>query len=279
MSNLQRKILLFYLLSINGVVNILLNGLVIYILVKTKQTNIPSMRILLYLSISSVFLSLMVNVSNITLLTTFAGKRNCAAEVAAQFFTNSFGHLLGFLIALMAIERFVNIKFMTSYNLIMSKSRTDKMVGFVVFLAFLVALSYAFGTLFNAYRIITYVVVPTDIILFVSSATVIPAMTTKIISSHQREASDPTMFGKLHRSVTSLTKKFVYTMIISYGLYFGLVISHVVMYAKASSNLRSGLEFMLILGIYIGLTNSVVNAVIFLAFNKKARRVITQLID
>ena len=270
MSGIQRYILVTYTVSVNGVLNVLLNGLVICLLLKMKQINIPSMRMMLYMNISNVSISLLV-VTNVLLLTVFSDKRNCAVEALSQFIANLVGHTSPFLLLLMSFDRYASIKFLTKYKVVMSKERTDKMVVFVFSLALLESLLYAFGTFLNVHRLMSYIVISIDFLLTLSCAIVLPVMTVKAIRSHRKKSANQEMLSEVQRSVISITKKYLYGMIFLYGLYFIAIILHVAMYAKSSSYGKGRLEFMFFLGVFTGLTNSVVNALIFIKFNKKAR--------
>ena len=156
----QKIFIVFYSTIINGLFGFIANLLAIVMLVKTKQTTIPCMKIMLYLSITNVCLSVNTPIleSSVLLIET-AETTKCRLEVATIATSIFLGHLSAHLFLVMSYDRYICVKALTEY-----RSKMSRLLNRLVLLSFTLAalmsiLVIAGGYTFEPAKVIFFVTV------------------------------------------------------------------------------------------------------------------------
>ena len=124
--------------SIIGLLNIFGNSLLIYALKKTDQTAATSLQLIIHMSVSDVIDgSVALSLTNFLLRKEFDS--NCYLKITTHFLHRFF---LGFsfqMVFVIALDRFLHIKYLQRYPIIVSKRRIRFMVGFMLLCHILIA--------------------------------------------------------------------------------------------------------------------------------------------
>ena len=92
--------------------NIIANGLVIYILIKTKQVSNITCKLIFMLSISD----LMIGVFAQNICTIHFYEKNCFVKLASISISTFLSHLSAYVIAILGIDRYLRIKYFTNFK-------------------------------------------------------------------------------------------------------------------------------------------------------------------
>ena len=273
LSSYQRTFLITYEILINGLANLVLNSLVIATLVKTKQYRSPAMRIMLYMSISDVCLSIITPYVGVMLLTKYKDRQNCLLEITGQFLCHFLGDFSALNIGLLAFDRYARIAYLQEYKTKMSKRRINLLTLLAICLSLAIASFITLGTVLKMYKVFA-------LLVFSIGGTVVFAlglinfMAMKTLNRHCTEMHSKRL-EDIRVNIVSLTKAILFTVIVFYTIYLGLNLLHLFAYDRAKSFYWRGLlEFWLLFGLLLGLTNSVVNALLFIKFNKESHKLI-----
>ena len=268
----QRNFLLAYTITVNGVITFTLNALLILVLVKTKQTNTPALKVLLYLSMLDVGVSLTVPTVFTVLLSKFANVRNCTTELLLHFISVFFGHMSGGLGGIIAYDRYARVRYLMEYRLVMSERKINRLIlaeaGFSLFSV----LSYAFGALYGVYEIASSALFTLDCVVMLLIC-VIYILTRLTIRKH-RKSANPTIADRMKEvdeTIMLLSKMVLLSMLFCYGSFVLANTSSFYLYGYTKTRRgKSWFEFFVILGEMMLFTNSAMNAVVFFVINKKA---------
>eukprot|EP00111_Clytia_hemisphaerica_P009851 TCONS_00028877-protein len=269
MSSDQINFLIAYDIA-TGFFNFLANGLVIFALVLSKQTGNPSLKLIFLLSVSDCCLAVVVQSLFAVMMFKFPHTQNCTFEMMTQFFGIFFTHTSGYIIALIGFDRYARVKFLTKYSNIMTSKRVKILVIIVILLSVVQATLYVLGTTFGIFDKTKKIGVAVDFIV-VLSVVIVTIMAVCAVKSHRRNAGDQSMMKAVDQTVTRLASKILLTIIIFYVIYVIIAFLHSAQADKSTGAKRSWLEFGVFLGYLLTYTNSLVNALIFLSVNNKAR--------
>lgn len=267
----QRLFLIIYTLAINGLLNFILNCLVLLCLKMSKQLKKYSMRLIAYISTSDICISITTPSVIYILLTRYKVESYCTLEITAQGLNIFFAHVTAYLVALIAYDRYARVKYLNTYKMKMSEKRTKCLVLFVIIMALLNTLLYTFGSLFGFYKTSWFLVLVIDTIAVILMASFYISATI-IIKKRRSKADNANIMKAVDKSITSLTKKFMISIVLFYGLYLIFNFTNMMAHEGSTGKTRSWLEFLLYFGLLIGVTNSVSNALIFISVNKKSQR-------
>ena len=253
-----------------SILNIIFNVLVIVALVLTKQTDNPSLKLILLLSISDCCLAVIVQPLFAVMMLMYPSTQNCNLEMAVQFFGIFFTHTSAYIIALIGFDRYARVKFLTRYSSVMRASRIKKAVIATIFLSLIQASIYVLGTAFQIFETTKKVAVAVDFII-VLIVVVFTIMAMQAVKTHRKNAENQSMMEVVDKTMTRLASKILLTIVIFYVIYVIIAFLHSAQAENATSAKRSWLEFSLFAGYLLTYTNSLVNALIFLSVNEKAR--------
>ena len=276
LSESQRIFLIFYVILIDGVLNFVLNSLVIATLVKTKQYRSPALRIMLYMSIADVSLSIITPLVYVLLLTKYKDSQSCLVEMSGQFACQFLGHVSILLIGQLAFDRYARIKYLQEYRNKMSKKRINLMTLLVIGVSLLNACLLVLGTILEKHKLFALLVFAIDgVIISIVVFLNLKAMLT--LNQHCREAQS-TRLEDIRVNVVALTKAILFTVTILYTIYITVNLIHLFTYhTTVSLYWKQILEFSLHFGLMLAITNSLANAILFVRFNKDSHKLITDI--
>uniref|UniRef100_A0A7M5X4T8 G-protein coupled receptors family 1 profile domain-containing protein n=1 Tax=Clytia hemisphaerica TaxID=252671 RepID=A0A7M5X4T8_9CNID len=277
MNNMQRLILVGYNFIVNGVLTFTLNSLVIYTLLKTKQIRKPAMRLILYLSVADLYLSLASPIITGLIYIKYAEKENCTVELILQFFDCFASVLSPFILCLVAYDRYACMKYVSNYNAKMSKKRVNYMTLFMVFLTGINSTLIVIGTYtkkveeFMIGSIILGLSVFFPLIWFFIRARIMMHRHVNMMKTIRSSNA------KFIRSFDRALSRMVFAVLVCCFVCFSLfAISNILngaLYDEMEGDENKGwFEFSYPLTSAVSLTQSALNAIIFLAMNKKSRR-------
>ena len=270
MNEAQTNFLAFYSIFVNGIVNFVLNLLVIYSLWKTNQMNTPALRIITYLSISDVCISLTTPPIMTVLFLKYPGIRNCTWETIASFSNTFFGHISGMLICVTSYDRYVSLRYPIDYKVKMSARKVNLFGCLMVAAAFLSSLSYTFGSIYHLDGWLGRVVVFIDLIFLISGLTFY--ILTRRISRRRAKYDTNNRFGAVNQKIILFTSRVLKSILVFCVIYILTSIIHNTLYKRTTTReMLSWLEFLQLFSILIVLTNSIVNALIVLVMNRKVK--------
>ena len=260
---------------VTSLLNLIFNGLVITALLLTKQTDNPSLKLILLLSVSDCCMAVIVQPLFAAMLLQYPSTQNCSFEMAMQFFGIFFTHTSGYIIALIGFDRYARVKFLTKYSQVMTASRIKKAVIVMTFLSFMQGAIYVIGTRLEIFETTKQVAVAIDFII-VLAVVLFTVMAVRAVKEHRKNADNQSMMEAVDKTMTRLASKILLTIIVFYISYVVIAFLHSSQAEKSSGAKRSWLEFALFFGYLLTYTNSLVNAIIFLSFNNKARHILVK---
>ena len=160
LSESQRTFLIYYAILIVGLANFIANSLVIATLVRTKQYRSPALRIMLYLSISDVGLSIAAPLVCVLILTIYKDRQSCLIEIVGQFVCQFLGHASALNIVLLAFDRYARITYLHEYKNKMCKKRINLITLLVIGVSLLNACLLALGTILKKHKLFALLVSP-----------------------------------------------------------------------------------------------------------------------
>ena len=273
LSDVQRVFLMVYAILINGLANFVLNSLVIATLVKTKQYRSPAMRIMLYISISDICLSFATPIVYTLILTKYKKDIYCPIEISGTFLLQFLGNVSALHIGLLVFDRYARITYMQKYRSRMSKRKINQLTVMAVCLALFNAGLTTVGAILGRSKEFTLAVFAIDgIVVCIMVVLLVKAMRTLNRHCHEMHSN---RLENIRLNIVSLTKAMLLTVIIFYTIYLATNSLHLFVYDKTETLYWKGmLEFWLLFGILLGLTNSAVNAILFLVFNRESHKLI-----
>ena len=111
-----------------AITNISLNAFLIYALSTTKQLRKLSSRLILYLSLSDCCVGAVLQPIVTVILLRYKNERNCSIELLAQFIALTFAQFSGVQIMIIAIDRFLRMKYLNQHRKYMTRRRAALMV-------------------------------------------------------------------------------------------------------------------------------------------------------
>ena len=248
------------------VANVLANSLVIYILIKTREIRKFSCRLIFMLCVSDLNIAITVQTFYITQM--FSS--NCSINLIYQLTSGFFPRASAYTIGLIGIDRYIRIKYKTTFKTILTTKFLIILVTSIYCLAMAQTLIDTLGILLNKNKISSSIVVGIDI-CYLSLIIFLQIKTISTANSIQREASNPHLLQDLNKKIIQLCSRI---MICCATLYLPYLIINLV------RNIRNGvvkhegflLQFLFMLSIVIAFSNSLGNAILFLLANKKAKR-------
>lgn len=252
--------------------NFMVNFLVISSLVLSKQLYNTSLKLVMFLSISDCCIACIVQPLFAVLFLVYPSESQCQFEMVAMFFAIFFTHTSGYIIALIGFDRFARIKYMTKYSSVMTEKRLKCLVITAIVLSLLQAALYVVGTHYSffskAKKAAVYVDFAIALLVLLTYL-----MAVYVARKYRRNAVNKEMLKSVDKTITKLASNILLSIVLFYIVYVAISMVHSSMANKVTSvSVKQWLEFLLIFGYLLTYANSVVNAVIFLCVNKKARK-------
>ena len=248
------------------VANVLANSLVIRILIKTREIRKFSCRLIFMLCVSD--LNIAVLAQTFYLAQMFSS--NCSMNLVYQLTSRFFPRVSAYIIGLIGIDRYIRIRYKTTFKTILTTKFLLILVTSICCLAMVQTLISTLGILLNKNKTSNNIVVGIDIcylllIIFLQIKTISTA------NSIQREASNPDLLQDLNKKIIQLCSRI---MICCLTLYLPYLIINIVKNIPKTVVKHEGtlLQFFFMLSIIIAFSNSLGNAILFLSANKKAKQ-------
>ncbi len=279
------------LLSLNVVLtilNLLVNVFLIYALVTTNQLKSVSRRLIVCLSVSDIGVSLFHQNFISVILGALQSSRSCALELTSQFFGYVFPQTSGVMILIIAYDRWLHMKYLHRYSILMSWRRACRLVFANVALSVLVASASIIASIYKKYFVFIAVLIAVDFNAFVLNLTayILTYRSTKQhteqpptryqVNGNTEAAPSPVVSLTITKKAKKRDTKLAKTMILilvsltaCFIPYFVVVLYWSYMHHHLRIATSVSLDTALWCSFFLGYFNSTLNAVIFIMSNKK----------
>lgn len=238
--------------------NVAADAMVIYALIKTKQLYNVANKLIFMLSISNLLIGGFAQ--NFYIAVIYG--TNCLAELIARAFSVFLINLSSYTIAIMGIDRFIRIKYYASFIL--------TLVSIACLAALVNAVGLTIGFLLKLDQIFTRVNFFISAIIL-STVTFLQVLVTRTSNTVHMESK----IDLAHAANKIITKLSMRIMLLVLFCHAPLLIVHLIsskFQAQFNKKGKSILEFIACLSIIIIYANSLINAILFLTMNVKAKR-------
>ena len=238
--------------------NVAANALVIYALIKTKQLYNVANKLIFMLSISNLLIGGFAQ--NFYIAVIYG--TNCLAGLIARVFSVFLINLSSYTIAIMGVDRFIRIKYYASFIL--------TLVSIACLAALVNAVGLTIGFLLKLDQIFTRVNFFIGAIIL-STVTFLQVLVTRTSNTVHMESK----IDLAHAANKIITKLSMRIMLLVLFCHAPLLIVHFIrskFQAQFNKKGKSMLEFIACLSIIIIYANSLINAILFLTMNVKAKR-------
>ena len=238
--------------------NVAADAMVIYALIKTKQLYNVANKLIFMLSISDLLIG---GVAQNFYIAVIYGT-NCLAGLIARVFSVFLINLSSYTIAIMGVDRFIRIKYYASFIL--------TLVSIACLAALVNAVGLTIGFLLKLDQIFTRVNFFISAIIL-STVTFLQVLVIRTSNTVHMESK----IDLAHAANKIITKLSMRIMLLVLFCHAPLLIVHLIsskFQAQFNKKGKSILEFIACLSIIIIYANSLINAILFLTMNVKAKR-------
>ena len=255
---------------ISAVVDVAANAAVVFSLVATDQLYNISLRLILCLSISDTCVGLIIMPIFAILLLRPTG-HFCSLELACQFSGALFFYFSEFMVALIAVDRFIRMKYLNRYTEIVKDHVVHAVLLAIMFICVATSGIYTYASLNNSFKIVNTIFLIVGICIMVVVA-IMYTFTIVVIKIRRREAGDKNMMEDVDDVVTSIGTKIIITVAIMYTPYFALSLIREWVTDKSVIETQQWAAFVILISYIMVFDNSIASAVIFLSLNKRAQQ-------
>lgn len=255
------------LLSTNilvAIVNMVVNAVLIILIRATKQYTNLSLRLTMYMSITDFF----VGAISQQMLTYFIANANsqisCEMQVLLQYILYLFPHITGFFVGIVALDRYVRVKFTNKYSDLMTLKRQTIAVLVVIVLAILNCMILISGIFSGNWEVALLGIQPLDL-LFVTSDIFLYWRSIVLMREHMKANSID--MKHFNRSISKLATIYLVLVIIFYPPY--LLLDLVQVFVDSDDTTVVFCHVMSLIWVFL---NSGVNGISFVLINRKAQR-------
>ena len=245
--------------------NVVLNTLVIYILTKTNQLSNITCKVILTLSMSDLVTGAVAQILFLAVLYSPSCSINLVTRTISTFSTN----FSGYTTAILGVDRFVRIKYFTKVKTIL----TSRFILTLISMAFLAALFNAVGVpmglllmkenLFASVALVLAVTV-------VTSVTLLQVLVIRTSNAVSNESIDNSQV--VNKKINKLSMSIMLALLFFTTPFLFISSMKDFIQDLSSKNLKSGYEFTFGISVVFMYTYSLVNAILFLSMNGKAKR-------
>lgn len=260
-----------------GVSNIVLNGFLVYASMHLKLVTSVSYKFMMFLSMSDVCIGvLQLGIQMVP----FANRSmRDVLNLVMQFFNYLFCAFSAFMIMLISLDRFFHMAYLTKYNTVMNKTRSNQLILFNVLLTFANATFMTIASITGSYFI--YHPIFTTLYLFVISLTSILYIAsykairnrTAVLNLNQtaHEAAKGRRSRDVERAFAKATMFVLISLVICYVPNHSLLLARSIMHHN--DQLAEGMFLYVLLWAIIGsYANGTLNALALIIFSKRLRR-------
>ena len=250
--------------------NVVLNTLVMYILTKTNQLSNITCKVILTLSMSDLEIGAVAQNLFLAVLYSPSCSINLVTRTISTFSTN----FSGYTTAILGADRFVRIKYFTKVKTIL----TSRFILTLISMAFLAALFNAVGVpmglllmkenLFASVALVLAVTV-------VTSVTLLQVLVIRTSNAVSNESIDNSQV--VNKKINKLSMSIMLALLFFTTPFLFISSMKDFIQDLSSKNLKSGYEFTFGISVVFMYTYSLVNAILFLSMNGKAKRFLRDL--
>ena len=249
--------------------NIIANGLVIYILIKTKQVSNITCKLIFMLSISD----LMIGVFAQNLCTIHFYEKNCFVKLASISISTFLSHLSAYVIAILGIDRYLRIKYFTNFKTLWKTKVVFILICFLSLLAAFQAVIITISWLLQIEQITMLIYVAMDATIV--GTTIFLQIRTIQRSNTVHNESTLSASRRTNKKITRFSTRIMFLQgifIAPYTLIVNFLRDKI--QDQLNSNGKSVLEFITCISIVLIFANSFANSILFLMTNVKARKIL-----
>ena len=247
--------------------NIIANGLVIYILIKTKQVSNITCKLIFMLSISD----LMIGVFAQNICTIHFYEKNCFVKLASISISTFLSDLSAYVIAILGIDRYLRIKYFTNFKTLWKTKVVFILICFLSLLAAFQAVIITISWLLQIEQITMLIYVAMDATIV--GTTIFLQIRTIQRSNTVHNESTLSASRRTNKKITRFSTRIMFLQgifIAPYTLIVNFLRDKI--QDQLNSNGKSVLEFITCISIVLIFANSFANSVLFLMTNVKARK-------
>ena len=247
--------------------NVASNSAVIYILVSRKLLHNVSMRLILYLSVSDCVIATITQPLFILMLAKFSIHKNCTFDMIAQFIFVFTKHLSGYIIAVIAGDRYCKMRYLNRYFEVAQSWRLHGAVLIAILLSFLQGILRGVGTMLNHFEIVDRIALAIDLCV-VLAVFLTYTQTVRVVRKHSNLTVNKTMINNVDQRVTSMASRILLALVLFYMPYVIMAALRPVIIDNSSGERLQNLHFVLFLTYELIFVNSFANAIIFLTLHQ-----------
>lgn len=265
----SHKLVLIVANIIIMLLNVATNSAVIYILLKKRLLNNNSMRLMLYLSISDIFVAIIGQPVFLIVLVkqTSSFALHCTMDTVAEFINVFTIHIPAYTVVLIGSDRYCRLKYLHNYPEKVTVCMINIAMSVVTMLSFFHGLLLVLGTQLHFFHIANIIAVSLDVCLILLTFLAY-MMAMAVVKKHRRSTINKTLVSSIEKKVTSMSSRILLSLIILYIPYIATAIMHHWCIDTSEGELRQRLNFALFLGYVLMCANSSANAILFLTLHK-----------
>lgn len=258
-------------------INIVLSTSTLLIIIVTGQrTSNTSNRIMFYLTVVDLatagYRVLIILLVLDHQKTTFSVE----FEILVQFITSLVSNMSGYIVVLLALDRYLHVKYLTDITSKFTNTKTDLLTGAAFLTSTLFALTTIIDNLWIQYEALRFVRYSVNGVLLVI-AIMLYIMTVRTIKKYKQEAMYKTTLQKLDKTVTMLSSACMFSL----TLFFTPI--NILLVIRALLNVeiwqKCHLELYFHIAILFAQCNTIFNATMYLVVNRKAKKVLFTLFN
>ena len=246
--------------------NVILNTLVIYVLTKTKQLSNVACKVILILSVSDLLTGAVAQ--NLFLLVLYSP--SCSINLVTRTISTFSTNFSGYTTAVLGVDRFVRIKYFTKVKTLL----TSRFILALISVAFLSALFNAAGTPLGLLLMKEILFASIALVLAVTVTIIVTFLQVLVIRTSNAVSNQSTIDASqaVNKKINKLSMRIMLALIFFTTPFLIVSVMKGFIQDLVSKNLKSGLEFTFGFTVILMYMNSLVNAILFLSMNGKARQ-------
>ena len=250
--------------------NVVLNTLVMYILTKTNQLSNITCKVILTLSMSDLEIGAVAQNLFLAVLYSPSCSINLVTRTISTFSTN----FSGYTTAILGVDRFVRIKYFTKVKTIL----TSRFILTLISMAFLAALFNAVGVPMGLLLMKENLFASVALVLAVTVVTSVTLLQVLVIRTSNAVSNESIVNSQVvNKKINKLSMSIMLALLFFTTPFLFISSMKDFIQDLSSKNLKSGYEFTFGISVVFMYTYSLVNAILFLSMNGKAKRFLRDL--
>ena len=246
-------------------VNVTANALFIYILIKTEQLSNITFKLIFSLTTSDMLMTL----TSQSLLAVLLHGKYCSFKIAFIFLSVFFYHFGSSIVALLGVDRYLRIKYYSNFRSIWTTKVAATLIIVISFLEFLQALIITLSSILEENKNILPIYITIDSII-IGTVAFLQIKSIRMSNALHNE-STVSRSERINKKITKLSMRIMllYSFFASPHLIVHLVRCR--LENQLSGYEKYVLEFILLFSMIFGFTHLLVDAILFLKTNVKAK--------